>query len=133
MKTLNLKTGTARNLILAILFLVSVNTFADGGKSTNPNKIKTDSNELKEMANLEDMAIPLMNPAAFMIWMIEEVEEELKVENIEVTNAMRPLWNIEAMDVELEVENYKPTEELVPYWMIVEEEAELEVTDLVLV
>ena len=128
MKTLNIKTKTVRNLILAVLFLVSVNTFADGDrKSTNPNKIKTDSNELKEMA------IPLMNPAALMTWMIDEVEEDLKVEDIEVEYVLSTLWKVEAMDVELKVEDYKPTEELIPYWMIIEEEIELEVTDLVLV
>ena len=127
MKTLNFKTGTVRNLILAVLFLVSVNTFADGDrKSTSSNATKTDSNELKEMATLS------MSHAPYMAWMIEEVEEELKVEDIEVEYALRPQWKVEAMDVELKVEDYKPTEKLIPNWMIVEEEDELEVTDLVL-
>lgn len=133
MKTLNIKTRAAGSLILAILFLISVNTFADGDRKSTCPDAKVNNIDLKELTSLKMGTSSVMSPTQNnMTWMVEEYEEELIVLDIDASYEMRPLWNCEAVEFELEVEEFKSTEEIIPTWMIVEAEPELEVTDLTL-
>ena len=66
------------------------------------------------------------------IWLVEENEPELEVEDLILeNNNYQPFWMEEQEEPELEVEDLNYNENLFPYsWLIEEEESELEVKDL---